>query len=412
MLPVGRSSFICPAMYQFQRMAVLGAALLCLSLPGIAQTESDERALIEIQDGISISKDSLFLLNLRFRMQNRMGFTSVAGDDLSVRSVDARVRRLRLRLDGFVLNERIRYYIQLNFSRADLDLETETIAQPIRDAMVYYHFNKRFYLGFGQSKLPGNRQRVISSGNLQFPDRSIANSTFTLDRDFGLFAYWTQPIGAQEVQVKAALSSGDGRNALPINEGMAYTGRLEWLPLGAFTNKGDYSEGDLEMEPKPRLSIGATYSYNDRATRVGGQLGLPLYATTDFGTFIADMVFKYRGWAISGEYFDRRSEAPITTDEDGNVRFVTPGTGINGQVSKYFSSAYEVAARFTTVEPASDVSALRNRTDEALLGCTRYLNGHRIKLQAYTGYRWINAEPAFETRGNNWTLLFQVEFGI
>ena len=399
-------------MYQFQRMAVLGAALLCLSLPGIAQTESDERALIEIHDGISISKDSLFLLNLRFRMQNRMGFTSVAGDDLSARSVDARVRRLRLRLDGFVLNERIRYYIQLNFSRADLDLETETTAQPIRDAMVYYHFNKRFYLGFGQSKLPGNRQRVISSGNLQFPDRSIANSTFTLDRDFGLFAYWTQPIGGQEVQVKATLSSGDGRNALPINEGMAYTGRLEWLPFGAFTNKGDYSEGDLEMEPKPRLSIGATYSYNDQATRVGGQLGLPLYTTTDLGTFITDMVFKYRGWAVSGEYFDRSSDTPITSDDEGNVRFVTTGTGINGQLSKYFRSKYEVAARYTTVEPASDVSALRNRTDEALLACTRYLNGHRIKLQAYTGYRWVNSNPSFDTPGNNWTLLFQVEFGI
>ena len=36
----------------------------------------------------------------------------------------------------------MRYYIQLNFSRADLDLETELVAQPIRDAMVYYHFNR------------------------------------------------------------------------------------------------------------------------------------------------------------------------------------------------------------------------------------------------------------------------------
>ena len=188
-----------------------------------AQTESDERALIEIHDGVTISKDSMFLMNLRFRMQNRIGFTTVSGDDFSVKAVEARVRRLRLRLDGFVLNDRVRYYIQLNFSRQDLDLVEDLVAQPVRDAMVYYHFNKHAYIGFGQSKLPGNRQRVTSSGNLQFPDRSIANAAFTLDRDFGVFGYHTIPMGVQQVQIKAAVSTGDGRGAVPENEGMAYT---------------------------------------------------------------------------------------------------------------------------------------------------------------------------------------------
>ena len=60
------------------------------------------------------------------------------------------------------------------------------------------------------------------------------------------------------MQLKGAFSTGDGRNALPIDGGMAYTGRIEWLPFGAFTNKGDYSEGDIEMEPKPKFSLGST----------------------------------------------------------------------------------------------------------------------------------------------------------
>ncbi len=151
--------------------------LLALCGTARAQTESDERALIDIHDGISISKDSLFLLNLRFRMQNRLGFTTVSGDDLSVKSVDARVRRLRLRLDGYVMNERVRYYIQLNFSRADLDLETELVAQPIRDAMVYYHFNRNVYIGFGQGKLPAtasasSAQATCNSPTAPSPTRS------------------------------------------------------------------------------------------------------------------------------------------------------------------------------------------------------------------------------------------------
>ncbi len=387
-------------------------SLVLSVLTGRAQTESDERALITVTDGISIGKDSLFLLNLRFRMQNRMGFTTVSGEDLSVRNVDARVRRLRLRLDGFVKDERIRYYIQLNFSRADLDLETELIAQPIRDAMVYYHFNDRFYVGFGQSKLPGNRQRVTSSGNLQFPDRSIANAAFTLDRDFGLYAYCTLPIGEQHVQVKGALTTGDGRNALPINEGMAYTGRVEWLPFGEFINKGDYSEGDIEFEQRPKLSLGASYSYNDRASRTGGQLGQALYGFRDMTTFIVDATAKYSGWALSGEYFDRRSEDAITIAENGDVRFITTGTGANVQLSKNLRSNYEFAARYTLVDPAKEIAVLRPVTEEALLGATKYLNGHRIKMQVYAGYRWVERSMATDAAGNSWTALFQVEFGI
>lgn len=391
--------------------------LLLLSLvigtPAFAQTEVDERALIEVKDGISIRKDSLFLLNLRFRMQNRVGLTTRSGDDLSIATVDARVRRLRLRLDGFVMNERFQYYIQLNFSHSDLDLDAGGVAKPIRDAMVYYHLNKGFYLGLGQSKVPGNRQRVTSSGNLQFPDRSIANGAFTLDRDFGIFAYWTLPLpGQQEVQLKGAITTGDGRSAVPGNSGMAYTGRLEWLPLGAFTNKGDYSEGDLEIEPTPKLAIGLVTHRNDRAYRTGGQLGPELFANRSFNTFMADAVLKYQGWALSGEYFNRRCPDPITTNADGAVRFVQTGQGLNAQLSRYFRSRYEVVSRYSLVAPGANTQQVSQRTEEILLGAGRYLNGHRIKLQGYAGYRWHQRRMDLARPGNGWALMLQLEFGI
>ena len=380
---------------------------------GHAQTEIDERALIEVKDGISIRQDSLFLLNLRFRMQNRLGVTSVGGDDLRIATTDFRVRRLRLRLDGYVLSRRLQYYIQLNFSRADLEVDAGNVPQPVRDAMVYYHFNRHFYFGVGQSKLPGNRQRVISSGNQQFPDRSIANGASTLDRDFGLFAYWTLPLPTrQQWQLKGAVSSGDGRGAAPGNSGLAYTGRVEWLPFGAFLDKGDYSEGDLAFEPKPRLSFGASYSRNDRAIRTGGQLGRELYAPRSMNTFIADAILKYNGWALSGEYFDRRCYDPITMNEEGAVRFVPTGTGVNAQLSRCFPTFYEISTRYSRVDPAANTMDLSALTEEVLLGTSKYLNGHRIKLQTYLGYRWFLGNMALDAGGNAWTALFQVEFGI
>src|SRR5690606_10734025 len=172
-------------------LLVFLAVLFSVPMAQAQYVESDERAMLTVDEGINFSKDSLFLMNLRFRMQSRAGFHTFSGDDFGVDEFEMRVRRLRLRFDGYVLNPRFQYYIQLAFSHSDLNLEDQDKAQPVRDAILYYTFNDNFYIGFGQSKLPGNRQRVNSSGNLQFADRSIVNSTLTLDRDFGFFGYYT-----------------------------------------------------------------------------------------------------------------------------------------------------------------------------------------------------------------------------
>lgn len=379
-----------------------------------AQTfESDERALLKVDDGISFAKDSLFLMNLRFRMQNRAGFNTFGGDDFAVEEYELRVRRMRLRFDGFVGSKKLQYYIQLGFSKADMDLENSQIAQPLRDAIVYYFLTPNFYFGFGQSKLPGNRQRVTSSGNLQFADRSLANGFFNIDRDFGFFAYKTFLSKNQSiVQAKGAISSGEGRNATKTNNGLAYTGRLEYLPFGVFKNLGDYSEGDLEFEANPKFAIGASYSANMKAVRTGGQLGSDLFEPRDIYTLIIDGVFKYQGWAVLGEFFDRNANNPITYGIGNQVRYVTVGYGFNLQVSRMLSRKSELAFRYSSVHPKAEISSVQDRTDESLVGYSYYIRKHRIKIQGNAGYKWLEGLPSFENTGNSFTGTFQVEFGI
>jgi phosphate-selective porin OprO and OprP len=375
--------------------------------------ESDERALLEIKDGISFKKDSLFLLNLRFRMQNRAGFNTLGGDNFSVRAYEMRVRRLRLRLDGYLLNPKIQYYIQLAFSKADMDLENGEIAQPIRDAIVYYHLNENLYFGFGQSKLPGNRQRVVSSGNLQFADRSIVNSLFTLDRDFGFFTYYKfSPSPNSLIHLKGAITTGDGRNASAINDGLAYTGRIEFLPFGTFKNNGDYSEGDLMFEPKPKLALGLTFSENKKATRTGGQLGVNLFEARDLSSVIFDAIYKHKGFSVLAEYMNRSTDQPLTFNSAQELMLVTVGHGVNFQASKMISPKSELASRYSYVVPSESISAYQKKVEEVLMGYTRYLNGHRIKVQGNIGYRWFEGLYGIENRGNFWTGMFQVEFGI
>lgn len=374
-----------------------------------AQIISDEHPQLQVGDGISFSKDSVFLVNLRFRMQNRLGFYTNSGSDLGISSVEARVRRLRLRFEGYMISPKLAYYIQLSFSQSDMNLSNGSLPFPIRDAMVYYFARPNLYFGFGQSKLPGNRQRVNSSGNLQMPDRSVANNYLTLDRDFGLFAYWDIPIGQQHLAFKAALSSGDGRGGITFDNGMAYTFRMEYLPFGKFTDEGDYFEGDLIKEPKPKLSIGLVGHYNQKARYAGGTHGLRLDAPADLYSAIADLCFKYRGFAFNAEWLYRN--APRTP---GASEIVTPhtGFGIMATASRILGKKSELAARYSFYQPNEKADIFYSPITESGIGYTYYIHAHRIKTQGYLGYRVSNNNWDLDRIQNGWTLMFQVEFGI
>src|SRR5699024_9108254 len=102
-----------------------------------AQYESDETANIYDFEGLQYENpDSSFYINFRFRMQSRLGIQTVGGDDFSIDEVEARIRRLRARFDGYILSPKIGYSIQLSFSRSDQDIDNTGIANIIRDAVV------------------------------------------------------------------------------------------------------------------------------------------------------------------------------------------------------------------------------------------------------------------------------------
>ncbi len=393
-------------------LAALALAVLTWQ-PACAQGEADERP-VQFNGMAFRSADSLFYINFRFRMQNRAGLLTRSGRDLNVQQYDARVRRLRLRADGFVLGQRIGYSLQLAFARGDQDFENTGIANIVRDAVVFYNVTPRFYLAFGLNKLPGNRQRVTSSGQLQFAERSIVNAALNIDRDFGLKLYYTGQLGAAgEYALKGAVTTGEGRSANGTDSGLCYTGRAEWLPLGAFQGGGDYSEGDLAREPAPKLSVAAGYSYNRRTTRSGGQLGTTLFAPVDLGTFIADATLKYRGWAYLSEYLSRRSPAPLTFDgATADLRYAYVGRGLNQQFSYLLRSNWEPALRYSWLQPARALSTYEVETQVLELGLTRYLRKHRVKAQLNASYlarqgRWALSQP-----GNYWATVFQFELGI
>jgi phosphate-selective porin OprO and OprP len=361
---------------------------------------------VSFAKGIAITPpDSSFSINVRFRMQNRAGFSTVSTSDLTVNEVEARTRRMRLRLEGFMYSPKLTYLVQLSFARGDMDAEYGNVPNVVRDAYVQYAVSKSFTVGLGQTKLPGNRQRLVSSGEQQLTDRSIVNAAFNIDRDFGLQFAFRQPFFV----LRGALSTGEGRNSNSSDNGIAYTGRVELLPLGAFTKGNDYQEGDLAREPKPKLAIAFVGHQNENATRTGGQLGNTLYEKRDLSSRMADLLFKYNGLAISAEYLSRETTNPFTADEDGNTRHILVGHGENYQLSYLFKSNYELTGRYSSLTPEKQISSVEKTKEQFTLGATKYLKGHRVKLQTETTLeRWSqNAEA-----GKFWICRFQIEVGI
>jgi phosphate-selective porin OprO and OprP len=359
-----------------------------------------------------ISPDSLYLLNIRFRMQNRAAFRTEGESDFSIDQVEARVRRLRLRFDGYLYNPRLTYLIQLSFTRADMDFDDTGFPNIVRDAMVIYAVNNRFSIGLGQTKLPGNRQRVNSSGDLQLADRSIVNSAFNIDRDFGLQLYYNNYFGKFYYILRGSLSTGEGRNIVASDRGLNYTGRVELLPLGPFTNGGDYFEGDLMREPKPKVSVGVTLSQNENTTRTGGQTGRFLYDPRDMTTFMTDFLIKYNGWSLACEWLQRNSTNPITTNIEGDVRYIYAGFGQNYQGSYLFKRNYEIVGRFSQITPFEKIQSLEDQTRQYTLGMSKYIRGHRVKLQSDITLEKNTWLQTTNPDTDSWIVRFQIEVGI
>lgn len=361
-----------------------------------------------------ISPDSLYLLNIRFRMQNRLSF-DLEGDEVT--AVEARVRRLRLRFDGFVFTPKLRYTVQLAFASEDIGDFVGAVPNLLRDGVIYYQPHRHWTFGFGQTKLPGNRERVVSSGDLQLADRSSVNSIFNIDRDFGLQAFYQRSFpGGPAFSFKTAVSTGEGRNWVSsLGSYLSYTVRGEVLPFGEFTSRGDYFQGDLLREKKPKLSIGAVYNFNHGALRSSGQRGGLLFGTRDITNFMADMVFKYRGVALSSEFAMRQAVDPVTVSpsDPGKKAYVFNGKGVAVQGSYLFPGNYELVARYSGIFADESIRALTATTSNGYtIGANRYFRGHRFKAQADVTwfdeyYESVNPHP-----NGYWQFRFQVEIGI
>jgi phosphate-selective porin OprO/OprP len=265
----------------------------------------------------------------------------------------------------------------------------------ILDAVLKWNFYENFELWAGQTKLPGNRERLISSANLQTVDRSKVNSQFNVDREMGMQLHHHIDLGENVIIKEAfAVSQGEGRNVTTGNlGGYQYTSRLEILPLGDFD---DYSGADLKREQTPKFALGVSYDHNANAVKTKSNSGD--YMTTDNGffqtdinTFFVDGIFKYKGFSAMAEYAKRTADNAIALNSDGTPTgsVVEVGDGFNMQAGYVFKNNVEVVGRYTQISLDQQITG-EGVENQYTFGLSKYFVGHKLKVQ--TDVSWNDLE--------------------
>jgi len=349
-----------------------------------------ERVKFKAGKGLSFeSKNKRFALQIRLRAQ--LLYTLVHDDAEDDVEHGLQLRRARVVFGGNFFGEHNKFKTELALSPRDMGFKDGTAHQtPILDWYFEFDHLQSLTLRVGQYKVPYSRQRVVSSGDLQLVDRSLANGEFNLDRDVGFDFRSKDFMGWGKLRYYAGVYLGENRDPFETdNFELFYLGRIELLPLGMFE---DYAEADFERSLKPKLSVGAAYAFVDGAKKNRGILGSTPTdgGTTDYHNVTADVVLKAAGFSFTGEFFyraGRRNFGNATVTDDAGVDVAAPLEASRTGLGWFAQAGFliprlplELAARYGQVRKLGD-SSTAPVEDELGGGLSYYIARHQFKLQ-------------------------------
>jgi phosphate-selective porin OprO and OprP len=282
------------------------------------------------------------------------------------------INRARLKSGGHAYAPWLQYYTEYDLVNNQLlDLRVTVTRWPA------------FQVRLGQWKPEYNRERRDSSGEQQFVDRSIANRTFTIDRQPGMMLtghLFRDTPG--DSWYYAGVFSGAGLNNFD-NEGTPmWLARYQWNFLGRDL---EFTQSDVEIQKKPAASVAVATLLNwSRYTRFsssgGGELeGFPADATEryDVRQTLFEGAYQYRGLSLQGEYHWKRiddRQTTVRTTFDGG--YAQAGYVFHG-VWPSFPRPLELAVRVAAVDQDAPEAPVRQELSSV---ANWFFSGDRNKL--------------------------------
>lgn len=346
--------------------------------------------------GLSVqSDDGMFALRFRPRVQLRYQLEH-DHDGNHTRNLFT-VRRARLQFKGHLFGKHNKYYLQIAISPNDMGWTADGPRfTPIRNWELSFDYLRDLTVTVGQMKVNYNRQRVISSGDLQLPDRSTVTGEFTLDRDIGLKLHSEDLGGIGYLRYSLGIFNGEGRDAYRVGDmGMLYVARIEVVPTGDAGEDWDYDEVDWNRSLRPSFAVAGSYAFHDRAKKDRGSLGSrPLdLGTTDFHQAQADLMLKYAGLSLTGEFQWRkgiREYGDGTVIDDVGVEIPAPRVPARNGLGYFVQAGFliprvplEITGRWGQIIGLGDPTQTSlPDSEEVGGGVSWYFARHSLKLQA------------------------------
>jgi hypothetical protein len=211
-------------------------------------------------------------------------------------------------------------------------------------------------------------------------NRSLADSAFRLNRDYGL--NFTGKILENKLRLDVGFFNGNADSSID-NTGLRVTTKLQ-LDI----NKPPSTQGDHKRLEKPALSVGLAYSTENDVYDFDGN---GIY--DDNGSrWTFDLAFYWYGFNITGAYFGRVEQNADTAGPGDPFEKNRQSVGYSLQGSYFIEPLkLELVALMSYVVPDTrDARARRGLSTtawqhESRIGAGYFINGHSLKLQADIG---------------------------
>ena len=337
-----------------------------------------------------------FEVKLSTRTQFRYTYTMQDEDSALADNGHFTIPRARLRLDGFAWYPWLKYKIQYDFvgdsDQCDGVCDSIERRPDLRD--LYFDITRSPWASvrLGQFKAPFGLQEMISSGDQEFVDRSIASERFAPSRQQGAMLYGTS--FTKLFGYEAGLFNGNGRNkTVNDNPGYMYTLRLHLDPNGEYK----LSEAAVDNPDTVNWTIGAAYLNNTVETSLEA-ISEELSQESLEGFF----GLKYRRLFVMADYYTRSVDVPAGADDIESDGYVA-------QVGVFLvPSKIEVALRYSEVDP--DTEADDDGLTEARIGFGWYFSKHDLKFQADYGQLEREADAPEDDTLNVFRAQMQIVF--
>lgn len=418
---------------------------------GFSMAQSVKTDKYNYGEGHNFNNESGYTLRISGFVQPAAEVKEYTGNNEEDLETRFRMRRIRLRLDGKLPDERFRYRLAVDLSGSgEVD---EDVSNYLLDATISYNITNRIRATFGQrATYTDNRELFMASNALQLIERSRLTSAFASIREFGLFMQGSFKSGTTSyVKPYLVITNGDGQNVFARDRGgIKIGGRLDYLPFGLFTNFGQFRQADVVRENTPKLVVGANFSHNSgMSSRRGRESGSIIYlndndeeSLPDYTKYGVDFLIKYKGFSAIGEFVKATSTVPdditqrVRNDGSTSTSFdvngmqdvvgyvrgrMMLGEAYNFQMGYLFKNGISLDGRYTHLSADENSflnnDAFYNRPNYYTLGVSKYLSrDYGAKIQASWTYvdagDGITDNDSNLINGNEWIarLMFTVTF--